>query len=102
MELLNLKHRTNLRNRLINPLLNEKVGGSFHITPGKAYELTEVGGEKVNLDNGNRSSIHWDITILMLPQYGGGEIKIDGKTIQKNGRFLDPKLSVLNEGLTAK
>lgn len=91
-----------LRRRLFNPLLNEKVGGSFHITPGRAYKLTEVGGEKVNLDNGNRSNIHWDITILMLPEYGGGEVKVDGKTIQRNGRFLDPKLSVLNKGLTAK
>lgn len=91
-----------LRRRLFNPLLNEKVGGSFHITPGKAYEMTEFEGEKVKLDNGNRSLIHWDITIMMLPQYGGGEIRIDGKTVQKDGRFLDPRLKILNEGLTSK
>lgn len=89
-----------LRRRLFNPLLNEKVGGSFHITPGRAYELTEYDGERVKIDNGNRSGIHWDITIMMLPQYGGGEIKIDGETIQRDGRFLDPKLRILNRGLT--
>ncbi|MBI2007387.1 MAG: aminopeptidase, partial [Candidatus Blackburnbacteria bacterium] len=33
-----------LARRLFNPLLNEKVGGSFHITPGKAYEFEEYEG----------------------------------------------------------
>ena len=88
-----------LRQRLFNPLLNEKVGGSFHITPGKAYETEEYNGRSVNVDNGNRSEIHWDMTIMMLPKYGGGEILVDGRTIQKDGRFIIPKLEVLNQGL---
>ena len=88
-----------LRQRLFNPLLNEKVGGSFHITPGKAYETDEYKGKKVNLDNGNRSEIHWDMTIMMLPKYGGGEIIVDGKTIQKDGKFTLPQLDILNQGL---
>lgn len=88
-----------LRQRLFNPLLNEKVGGSFHITPGKAYESDEYKGRKVNLDNGNRSEIHWDMTIMMLPKYGGGEILVDGKTIQKDGRFISADLEILNQGL---
>lgn len=86
-----------LDRRLFNPLLNEKVGGSFHITPGKAYEFEEYEGQKVKVDNGNRSSIHWDITVMMLPQYGGGEVIIDGKTIQKDGSFTLPSLRDLNK-----
>lgn len=87
-----------LNRRFFNPLLNEKVGGSFHITPGKAYEFEEYEGQKVKVDNGNRSTIHWDITIMMLPQYGGGEVIVDGKTIQKNGEFILSSLRGLNLG----
>ncbi len=86
-----------LARRLFNPLLNEKVGGSFHITPGKAYEFEEYEGQKVRVDNGNRSLIHWDITIMMLPQYGGGEVIVDGKTIQKDGEFTPSSLRALNK-----
>lgn len=85
-----------LNRRMFNPLLNEKVGGSFHITPGRAYEFEEYEGQKVKVDNGNRSAIHWDITIMMLPQYGGGEVIVDGKTIQKDGKFTLPSLRGLN------
>lgn len=88
-----------LRLRLFNSLLNEKVGGSFHITPGKAYEMEMYDGQVVRVDNGNRSDIHWDITIPMLPNYGGGEVLLDGKVLQKDGKFLDPRLAVLNKGL---
>lgn len=88
-----------LRRRLFNPLLNEKVGGSFHFALGSSYELKEYKGEKVNLFNGNKSNIHWDITILMLKENGGGEVIVDGKTIQKNGKFLIPQIKVLNRNL---
>lgn len=89
-----------LRKRLLNPLLEEKVGGSFHITPGRAYD-DEINpdGTIVHIDNGNRSSIHWDMTIMMLPQYGGGEVIIDGKTIQKDGKWLIQGLDILNKGI---
>ncbi len=86
-----------LRRRLFNGLLNEKVGGSFHITPGRAYEDTIADGKHV--DNGNRSQIHWDITVPMLPVYGGGQVLLDGSIIQQDGRWLDPELAVLNKGL---
>lgn len=86
-----------LRRRLFNGLLNEKVGGSFHITPGRAYEDTIADGKHV--DNGNRSQIHWDITIPMLPAYGGGQVLLDGSLVQQDGRWLDPELAVLNRGL---
>ena len=88
-----------LRRRVMNGLLNEKVGGSFHITPGRAYSFTEYEGQRVRVDNGNRSQIHWDIAIPMLPSYGGGAVRLDGREIQKDGRFVDSKLGVLNVGL---
>ena len=88
-----------LRRRVKNGLLNEKVAGSFHITPGRAYAMTEYEGQQVVVDNGNRSSIHWDITVPMLPAYGGGSVRLDGEEIQRDGRFLDPALDVLNGGL---
>lgn len=89
-----------LRRRLLNPLLEEKVGGSFHITPGRAYDNeVESDGSVIHIDNGNKSSIHWDMTIMMLPEYGGGEVIIDGKTIQKDGKWLIKGLEVLNRGI---
>lgn len=85
-----------LKKRLFNPLLNEKVGGSFHAAAGYAYGLKEYDGEQVKVDNGNRSINHWDITILMHPNTGGGRIILDGEVIQENGTFVDPDLAILN------
>ncbi|HEV8634005.1 MAG TPA: aminopeptidase [Chloroflexota bacterium] len=90
-----------LRRRVMNGLLNEKVGGSFHITPGRAYTFSEYEGQTVVVDNGNRSQVHWDIAVPMLPAYGGGAVRLDGREIQRDGRFLDPALAVLNAGLEA-
>lgn len=68
-------------------LFDEKIGGSFHFTPGRAYQ---------ECDNGNRSSIHWDLVFIQLPEYGGGEIHFDGRLIRKDGRFVVPELEPLN------
>lgn len=68
-------------------LFDEKIAGSFHFTPGQAYEVA---------DNGNRSSVHWDLVNIQRPDYGGGEIKFDGKVIRKNGKFIPKSLHVLN------
>lgn len=68
-------------------LFDEKIAGSFHFTPGQAYE--EAG-------NGNKSQIHWDMVCIQRPEYGGGEIKFDGKTIRKDGLFTLPELAGLN------
>lgn len=68
-------------------LFDEKIAGSFHFTPGQAYEVA---------DNGNRSSVHWDLVNIQRPDYGGGEIHFDGKLIRKNGQFLPKSLQVLN------
>ncbi len=69
-------------------LFDEKIAGSFHLTPGNAY--TGPGG------NGNTSSIHWDIVCIQRPDYGGGEVYFDGKLIRKDGLFVLPELEGLN------
>jgi aminopeptidase len=68
-------------------LFDEKIAGSFHFTPGQAYE---------EADNGNRSQVHWDMVSIQRPDYGGGEIYFDGKLIRKNGEFLPKQLQSLN------
>lgn len=77
--------------RVLHPmrdiLFDEKIAGSFHLTPGQAYE---------EADNGNRSQIHWDMVSIQRPEYGGGEIYFDGKLIRKNGVFLPKQLRSLN------
>jgi aminopeptidase len=77
--------------RILHPmrdiLFDEKIAGSFHFTPGQAYE---------EADNGNRSQVHWDMVSIQRPEYGGGEIYFDGKLIRKNGVFLLKQLRSLN------
>lgn len=58
-----------------NLLFDEKIGGTIHLALGMAY--TDNGG-------GNDSAIHWDIVKDMKK----AEIILDGKVIQKNGRWL--------------
>lgn len=86
-----------LKRSLMNTLLVEKTGGSFHIALGNAYQMTEYKGEPVNVDNGNRSDLHWDITTML---YGKkGTIEVDGRLIMKDGFFIDTdKYDVLNRG----
>ncbi len=68
-------------------LFDEKIAGSFHFTPGNAYD---------NCDNGNRSQVHWDLVCIQRKEYGGGEIYFDGELIRKDGIFTDPELAILN------
>lgn len=68
-------------------LFDEKIAGSFHLTPGQAYE---------EADNGNRSQVHWDMVSIQRPDYGGGEIYFDGKLIRRNGEFLPKQLRSLD------
>lgn len=56
-------------------LLDEKIGGSFHMALGAGYP--ETGSQ-------NRSRIHWDM-ICDLRQ--DSEILLDGTLIYKNGKF---------------
>ena len=46
--------------------------------------------------NGNRSQIHWDMVCIQRKDYGGGEIRFDGKLVRKDGLFVMPKLKGLN------
>jgi aminopeptidase len=68
-------------------LFDEKIAGSFHFTPGQAYETA---------DNGNRSQVHWDMVSIQRREYGGGEIYFDGRLIRKNGEFVVSSLQSLN------
>ncbi|TWT88655.1 Aminopeptidase 2 [Pseudobythopirellula maris] len=79
-----------VRHPMLDTLFDEKIGGSFHLTPGQAYE---------EADNGNRSRIHWDLVLIQREDYGGGEMWFDGELIRKDGRFLPDDLQGLNEGL---
>src|SRR5580698_9603592 len=68
-------------------LFDEKIAGSFHFTPGQAYE---------DCGNGNKSQVHWDMVCIQRPDYGGGEVSFDGKVIRKDGLFLPKALHKLN------
>ena len=83
----NVCYAKNLERTIDDTLFDEKVKGSFHFTPGTALEES---------DNGNRSSIHWDIVCIQTPEYGGGEIYFDDVLVRKDGRFVLPELEGLN------
>ena len=68
-------------------LYDEKIKGSIHFTPGRCYE---------DCDNGNRSSVHWDLVLIQREDYGGGEIYFDDVLIRKNGLFVLDELKNLN------
>lgn len=75
-------------------LFDEKIAGSFHFTPGQAYE---------DCGNGNKSQVHWDMVCIQRPEYGGGEIWFDGTLVRKDGVFVPKSLHKLNrEYLLAK
>jgi aminopeptidase len=76
-----------IREPMRDILFDEKIAGSFHFTPGQAYE---------DADNGNRSQVHWDMVSIQRKEYGGGEILFDGKVIRRNGIFLVKSLEKLN------
>jgi aminopeptidase len=76
-----------IREPMRDILFDEKIDGSFHLTPGNAYEIA---------DNGNRSEVHWDMVLIQRPEYGGGEITFDGELIRRDGRFVPDDLQGLN------
>jgi len=57
-------------------LFDEKIGGSFHMALGSGYP--ESGSR-------NESGLHWDM-ICDLRQ--GGEIRVDGELLYKDGKFV--------------
>jgi aminopeptidase len=67
-----------------NILFDEKIFGSIHFALGNAY---------AKADNGNRSSIHWDLVKILGK---GSRVSFDGKPIMVEGRFVHPALKALN------
>lgn len=83
-----------LRQHLVNGLMVEKIGGSFHLALGQTYRFTEYMDKPVIVDNGNNSAIHEDLTVML---YGkNGKIYLDDILIMEKGAFIDPRLSYLN------
>lgn len=70
-------------------LFDEKMGGSMHMALGACYNFP-------GRDNGNRSSIHWDLIQSHRPEHGGGEVWIDGELVRKDGIYLPEDLRTLN------
>lgn len=68
-------------------LYDEKILGSLHFTPGRAY---------ADCNNGNTSSIHWDMVLIQREEFGGGEIYFDDVLIRKDGKFILDELKPLN------
>ena len=68
-------------------LFDEKIAGSIHFTPGCSYE---------DCSNGNISALHWDLVLIMTPEFGGGEIYFDDVLVRKDGLFVIPELLCLN------
>jgi aminopeptidase len=68
-------------------LFDEKIAGSFHFTPGQAYD---------DCGNGNKSQVHWDMVCIQRPEYGGGEVWFDDKLVRKDGLFVPKALQKLN------
>lgn len=76
-----------VREPMKDTLFDEKIDGSFHLTPGMCYE---------DAPNGNSSAVHWDLVMIQRPEYGGGEIWFDDVLIRKDGIFVVPELECLN------
>ena len=76
-----------ITNPMLDILFDEKIAGSFHFTPGQAYE---------EADNRVRSAVHWDMVMIQTPEHGGGEMYFDGNLIRKDGRFVHSELEALN------
>ena len=72
---------------MLDILFDEKICGSFHLTPGGCYE---------DASNGNKSAVHWDLVMCQTSEYGGGEIYFDDKLVRKDGIFVVEELKNLN------
>jgi len=59
-------------------LFDEKIAGSLHLTPGRAY---------AEADNGNRSDVHWDLVLIQRADHGGGRIFFDDELIRAHGEL---------------
>lgn len=67
-----------------NTMFDEKIGGTVHVTLGKAY-VTERGGNPDPATQ-NKSAIHWDLVKDMRKP--GSRIEVDGKVMFEDGKWL--------------
>lgn len=70
-------------------LFDEKMAQSMHLALGGCNLFP-------GRDNGNRSCIHWDLIQSHRPEYGGGEVWIDGELIRKDGLYVVDDCKPLN------
>lgn len=68
-------------------LFDEKIAGSLHFTPGRAYK---------GVGNDNESAVHWDMVLIQRPEWGGGEVWFDDELIRRDGLFVPQDLQELN------
>jgi aminopeptidase len=59
-------------------LFDEKIGGTIHLALGKGYPETR---------SRNNSALHWD---MIKDLRRGGELYLDDRLVQKDGKFLWP------------
>lgn len=76
-----------IKSPMKDTLFDEKICGSMHLALGRSLE---------GADNGNRSSVHWDLVLIQTAECGGGEIYFDGTLVRKDGLFVLPSLEGLN------
>ena len=74
-------------------LFDEKIAGSFHFTPGQAYE---------EANNGNKSQVHWDMVNIQRPEYGGMEILFDGELILQRWSFYSRRFAKIKPGISSR
>jgi aminopeptidase len=77
-----LNHQIN--RQFFNPLFDEKIFGTVHMALGHCFPQS---------DNGNQSSIHWDLIYSLA---GEGELFFDNELIMKDGQFVHKKLVHFN------
>lgn len=79
-----LNHQIN--RQFFNPLFDEKIFGTIHMALGHCFPQS---------DNGNQSSIHWDLIYSLT---GEGRLLFDNELIMQNGLFVHDDLRNLNYG----
>ena len=57
-----------------NTLYDEKIGGSFHLTPGSCYD---------DCPNGNKSQVHLDMVCIQKEEYGAVRSGLTAKSYEK-------------------
>ncbi|MBU0707728.1 aminopeptidase [Patescibacteria group bacterium] len=80
----------NVTHAIGDTLFDEKIGGTLHMALGRCIPPA---------DNGNSSSLHWDIVLDQRKPAGGGSVYFDGKLVRKNGLFVPDALQRLNRGI---